>query len=391
LTRIAACLQRVALAALFLSLAAFSTASAEPWSAPTKVYLDDAGHTLDGLFLDEWRTNKAVLGDPISEEIETDVPVDALQGLPDDPDRPAKLKLIVQYFEHAAIVYVPDAADSALRVQTLPLGEETLDLDLEKNDKLTLPNKADCKGLDDQCAVSEESGYSIRYGFKDFWENNDGARLLGQPLSEEFKNDKKESVQYFEKAVLIWTEKDGVEPREIGKETAKRLKIPTAPIQQPVDVPVYDEELFVAPAGTDGIGYDLGEGPGPVQGGYKEIVISVGAQTMWAYESGDLIVSTLVSTGTGEVPETVTPIGYYSIWVKYLSQTMEGTISNEYYRVEDVPWVMYFDYAGNAIHGAYWHNNFGAPMSHGCVNLPLDVAEFLYGWAPEGTLVTVIA
>jgi len=58
--------------------------------------------------------------------------------------------------------------------------------------------------------------------------------------------------------------------------------------------------------------------------------------------------------------------------------------------VPDVPWVMYFHNSGNAIHGAYWHNNFGAPMSHGCVNLPLDVAEFLFGWAPEGTPVTII-
>jgi lipoprotein-anchoring transpeptidase ErfK/SrfK len=86
-----------------------------------------------------------------------------------------------------------------------------------------------------------------------------------------------------------------------------------------------------------------------------------------------------------------TPIGYWSILSKYDVQTMEGTISNEYYRVENVPNVMYFDNLGNALHGAYWHNNFGTPMSHGCVNLPLDVAAFLYGWAPIGTPVTVIA
>jgi lipoprotein-anchoring transpeptidase ErfK/SrfK len=52
--------------------------------------------------------------------------------------------------------------------------------------------------------------------------------------------------------------------------------------------------------------------------------------------------------------------------------------------------VMYFDNLGNALHGTYWHNNFGYPMSHGCVNLPMDVAAWMYGWAPVGTLVTVI-
>jgi hypothetical protein len=380
------------LIALLLSLLGVASAAAEEWSAPTTVYVEEAGHTVDGLFLDDWRANKALYGQPISEELEADVQTASLDGLPvvEGEKAPETVKLTVQYFENIAIAYVPDATESAWRVQTLPLGDATLDADLEKDDKLKLPAKADCKGLEDQCAVSDETDFSMRYGFKDFWDSNDGERLLGQPLSEEFKDAKKQSVQYFEKAVLIWTEKDGVTLRKIGSETAKRLKIPTATIQQPVDVPVYDEELFVAPAGVGGVGYNLGDGPGPIQGGWKEIVISVGNQSLWAYEDGNLVVSTLVSTGVGNVPETVTPLGYYSIWVKYLSQTMEGTISDEYYRVEDVPWVMYFDYQGNAIHGAYWHNNFGYPMSHGCVNVPLDVAEFLYGWAPEGTSVTVI-
>jgi lipoprotein-anchoring transpeptidase ErfK/SrfK len=103
-----------------------------------------------------------------------------------------------------------------------------------------------------------------------------------------------------------------------------------------------------------------------------------------------LVVTSLVSTGTAEVPETVTPLGYHSILSKYDVQTMEGTISNEYYKVEDVPNVMYIDNLGNAIHGAYWHNNFGTPMSHGCINLPLDIASWMYGWAEVGTPVTVV-
>ncbi len=90
------------------------------------------------------------------------------------------------------------------------------------------------------------------------------------------------------------------------------------------------------------------------------------------------------------MPETVTPVGYFSVLTKYDVQTMEGTISDEYYLVPDVPYVMYFDNLGNALHGTYWHNNFGTPMSHGCVNLPMDVAAFLYDWAPIGTAVTVL-
>ena len=133
------------------------------------------------------------------------------------------------------------------------------------------------------------------------------------------------------------------------------------------------------------------QGPGQIQGTWKEIVVSISDQYMWAYEGGELVTSSLVSTGTAEVPATVTPIGYHSIIAKYDKQTMEGTISGEYYRVEDVPYVMYFDDLGNALHGTYWHNNFGTPMSHGCVNLPMDIAAFVYEWASYGTAVTVIS
>ena len=69
--------------------------------------------------------------------------------------------------------------------------------------------------------------------------------------------------------------------------------------------------------------------------------------------------------------------------------TPDSTNGLSEYEVADVPNVMYFDFDAEALHGAYWHNNFGNKMSHGCVNLPLDVAAFLYQWAPLGTAVTV--
>jgi lipoprotein-anchoring transpeptidase ErfK/SrfK len=58
--------------------------------------------------------------------------------------------------------------------------------------------------------------------------------------------------------------------------------------------------------------------------------------------------------------------------------------------VPDVPWVLYFTNSGHALHGTNWHNNFGTPMSHGCINLPMDVAAWLYDWAPLGTPVLVV-
>jgi lipoprotein-anchoring transpeptidase ErfK/SrfK len=131
-------------------------------------------------------------------------------------------------------------------------------------------------------------------------------------------------------------------------------------------------------------------GPGRWQVGEKEVVVSLGAQRLWAYEGDHPILATFVSTGTAETPEVATPIGQWRILVKLPQETMSGTVNGEPYRVEDVPYVMYFTDEGHALHGTYWHNNFGAPMSHGCVNLPMDVAEWMFRWAPEGTAVTVI-
>ena len=359
------------------------SSAAQEWSPPSQVWVEAAGHTVDGLFLTEWRANQALFGQPITEEFRTKT------ALGDGK----RSTYTVQYFENLAIAYVPENTREGWQVQAVPLGKDALKADKKKLAKLKLPEKGSCTGLgEEQCRTFPETSHTVRFGFYDFWRANDGERLLGRPLTEEFVGANKVTTQYFENAVLLWTQETDVTARPIGKETAKRLKIKTTKIAQPLDVPIYDEALFEPPPIELGVGgYDLGDGPGPQQGAWKEIVVSIAAQSMWAYENGVLVVSSLVSTGTGNVPETVTPLGYYTVLVKFETETMEGTISDEHYRVEDVPWVMYFDNIGNALHGTYWHSNFGTPMSHGCVNLPLDVAEFLYGWAPEGTAVSIVA
>ena len=64
-------------------------------------------------------------------------------------------------------------------------------------------------------------------------------------------------------------------------------------------------------------------------------------------------------------------------------------ITNQYYDLPGVPWDLYFTHQGAAIHGTYWHENFGKQSSHGCVNLPPAQAEKLYRWAGIGTFVIV--
>ena len=128
--------------------------------------------------------------------------------------------------------------------------------------------------------------------------------------------------------------------------------------------------------------------PAPVQPTTaKRIVVSVGQQYLWAYEGEVPVLESNVSTGKAGFE---TPLGVYFVNTKYETERMAGTLGGETYDIPDVPDVMYFTGLGHALHGAYWHANFGAPMSHGCVNLPLWVADWLYAWAPLGTPVSIV-
>jgi lipoprotein-anchoring transpeptidase ErfK/SrfK len=111
------------------------------------------------------------------------------------------------------------------------------------------------------------------------------------------------------------------------------------------------------------------------------IDVNLSSQSLVAYEGDTPVYWVTVSTG---LPGTPTVTGQYRIYVKYPAQTMSGPG----YYLPDVPYVMYF-YQGYGIHGTYWHNNFGHPMSHGCVNTPTPDAAWLYNWADVGTLVNV--
>ncbi|MBW4435575.1 MAG: LysM peptidoglycan-binding domain-containing protein [Pleurocapsa minor GSE-CHR-MK-17-07R] len=113
----------------------------------------------------------------------------------------------------------------------------------------------------------------------------------------------------------------------------------------------------------------------------RSIIVDLSDQMTYAYENGVLVRSVLSSTG---LPATPTVIGDFAIERKYSAQTMSGP---DYY-LPDVPYVMYF-YSGYALHGTYWHSNFGQPMSHGCVNLPTWEAEWFYSFADYGTPIRV--
>jgi lipoprotein-anchoring transpeptidase ErfK/SrfK len=113
----------------------------------------------------------------------------------------------------------------------------------------------------------------------------------------------------------------------------------------------------------------------------KHIVVDLNSQLVTAFEGEKLVFSQRCSSG---VKGTDTPKGEFRTYHKGPSvhMTNEGdALEDEHvYSLPGVPWCSFFTGAGNAFHGTYWHNDYGRPRSHGCVNLPSDAAKFLYRW-----------
>jgi hypothetical protein len=136
--------------------------------------------------------------------------------------------------------------------------------------------------------------------------------------------------------------------------------------------PLPGPEILIA---SDGV---LGAG---VADGRRWVEVNVIDQTLTAWQGDVVVMHTQVSTGK---PGWRTIPGAFNVYVKLPSTRMRGPG----YDTPNVPWTMYY-HLGFAIHGAYWHNNFGTPVSHGCVNLRVDEAKLLFDWADVGMEVVV--
>lgn len=123
----------------------------------------------------------------------------------------------------------------------------------------------------------------------------------------------------------------------------------------------------------------------------KWIEIDLSEQKLKAWEGERLFLETSVSTG---LPWWPTPTGEFRIWIKLRAAKMEGGSGKYYYYLPNVPYIMYFEndqipsWRGFGLHGTYWHSDFGTQRSHGCVNLPTNIAKELYYWTsptlPDG-------
>jgi lipoprotein-anchoring transpeptidase ErfK/SrfK len=118
--------------------------------------------------------------------------------------------------------------------------------------------------------------------------------------------------------------------------------------------------------------------PGGVGG--KWIAVDVIQQVLTAYEDDRLVLATLISSGKGKY---YTRLGLFNIYLRRLTDDMSSMMgAADAYNIYDVPFVMYFD-NGEALHGSSWHDDYGTPMSHGCVNMTISDAHWLYDWTED--------
>jgi hypothetical protein len=111
----------------------------------------------------------------------------------------------------------------------------------------------------------------------------------------------------------------------------------------------------------------------------KSILVDLTAQLVTAFEGEKLVFSQRCSSGA---KGTETPKGEFRTYHKgpSIHMTNQGDALEGIYDLPGVPWVAFFTGNGDGFHGTYWHNDYGRPRSHGCVNLPSDAARFLYRW-----------
>lgn len=347
------------------------------------------GHTVDDTygFLSYWRDHDGeyLLGLPVTAVLEED-------------------GRVVQYFERGRLEYHPE-----LNGGTILLGRigadyaEALWRTFEPADPVHTIDNADVR-------LFAATGYTLSAPFLSFWEDHDGLRTFGYPISAplwEYIGHQVLLVQYFERGRLEYDPSASTSPAAVrisnlgrdlallrGYDTAAGVATsePVLLVNTPTPLPTPVPTAVPAPPPIAPAAQPMAVAPATVpalasRGGRKSIVVNLSQQWLYAYEGDTIVFDAPVTTGRDGFN---TPAGNFAIYAKVPSQTMSGNLGGESYRVPNVPHAMYI-YGDVAMHGTYWHNAFGSGvrLSHGCINLPLWAAAWVYNWAPVGTPVQV--
>ncbi|HEU5099932.1 MAG TPA: L,D-transpeptidase [Roseiflexaceae bacterium] len=327
------------------------------------LFFSQTNHHVSGRagFLNYWRENGGVLifGYPISEEIVED-------------------GRVVQYFERARFEYHPENIGKEGQIQLSLLGSQ-----------LTAGRAFPEATPDMGTQYFPETKHTLSGKFLKFWLKRGGLEIFGYPISEPFdevspSDGQIRTTQYFERARFEYHPEalDGfyqqmaqanglllaglheIELGDLGRQAAQRKGHAFGGSPQLSGAPDWAPTIWS-----------------------RRIDVDLSAQRLIAYEGDTPVYHAPVATGKDGFN---TPTGSYAIYSKYPIETMTGSAGGETWYVPDIPFVQYV-VGGVALHGTYWHDQWGTGvrMSHGCINLNIDDAEWLYGWADVGTHVDI--
>jgi hypothetical protein len=331
-----------------------------PYTLPevNTIYFAETQHHLSNRsgFLDFWRSNgqRYIFGFPITEEF-------------------VEHGRVVQYFEKVRFEHHPEMAGTQWEVQVGLLGRDVQQTGAGWD---AIP--------DPQSGVLyfPETQHTLQGEFLNYWQRRGGVQIFGYPISEQMVEGTR-TVQYFERAKLEYHPEDmapfyrafeyygrnlntlhEVVVSDLGKVVAEQRQVNTKPIKQLQGAPTWTPALWA-----------------------RHIDVDLSTQWLTAYEDNLIVYRAPVTTGR---PGFYTPVGNFAVYDKLPMQTMRGSMGGETWNVPNIPWVMYVN-GSVAMHGTYWHDLFGsgALMSHGCINLAMDDAQWIYEWNDIGTTVRV--
>lgn len=327
----------------------FAYAQNEQAVAPP-VYFEETGQVMSGPFLDAW----FLMGGPDR----TGFPVSSPMRIGEN---------WVQWFEYARLEVASESYEQAdpNNVALGPIGESYAK---RLGYAASHPAFKSINGVGESGEYFEETGHSLANAFLDAHIEGSNAERLGSPISEEFSFNGT-IYQFFQHGAMSWTPETGAVLVPLGTLEAMLHGRLGNWAEKPENADVYSPGFFAL----------RGQYPGE-----RWIEVNLSTYTLTAWVGETPVMSTLIVTGA---PISPTVEGEFRVYWKLPSQTMSGVGPDGIsYEQPDVPDVMYF-FEDWAIHGAYWRSGFGYAASHGCVNVPLQEAEWLYEWASVGTRV----
>ncbi|MCY4110209.1 MAG: L,D-transpeptidase [Chloroflexi bacterium] len=199
-----------------------------------------------------------------------------------------------------------------------------------------------------------------------------GVFVFGYPISH-LVQDSGTRVQWFQNTRLELNDNDEVGISPLGEWMADELKLDTRRVPMRPGAFLFDGVSNPVPIGR-------------VQD--RRIEIDLSLQRLAAFQGDKRVYDVLVSTGRELTP---TPTGIFPILRRVENERMIGGEfgTDDYYDLSNVYFTQYFTWKGHALHYAYWHNNFGSEMSHGCVNMTLWDAKWMWNFADSGVPITI--